>query len=149
MSDIYKLRLLQKWKNDTMENKNWQDLVMEFHKTFKAPINRDINDCVSFPTELLELRSSLIMEEYNELMFELYQETIDENKTLKEICDLIYVLAGLAVTSGWDLDKAMQEVHRSNMSKLTDSGEMLRRDDGKILKSNNYSPADMSNFTRK
>lgn len=38
---------------------------------------------------------------------------------------------------------AFKEVHRSNMSKLGDDGLPIRREDGKILKGPNYSPADM------
>lgn len=41
-----------------------------------------------------------------------------------------------------DFDTAFAEVHRSNMSKFVD-GKCLRREDGKILKGPNYSPADM------
>lgn len=42
-----------------------------------------------------------------------------------------------------DFDTAFAEVHRSNMSKFVD-GKCLRREDGKILKGPNFSPADMS-----
>ncbi len=42
-----------------------------------------------------------------------------------------------------DFDTAFAEVHRSNMSKFVD-GKCLKRDDGKILKGPDFSPADMS-----
>lgn len=43
-----------------------------------------------------------------------------------------------------DFDRIFAEVHRSNMSKLDNNGKPVVRDDGKILKGPNYSPADLS-----
>jgi predicted HAD superfamily Cof-like phosphohydrolase len=86
---------------------------------------------------------------------------------LKEICDLAYVLAGLALLDGapdanqdaridatedridavrklvtdWFepvLHEAFRRVHESNMSKLGPDGKPIRREDGKILKGPNY-----------
>jgi predicted HAD superfamily Cof-like phosphohydrolase len=37
----------------------------------------------------------------------------------------------------------LQEVHRSNMSKLDSDGKPLIRDDGKVLKSERYFPPDI------
>lgn len=42
------------------------------------------------------------------------------------------------------LEKAVKLVHASNMSKLGDDGKPIRRDDGKILKGNNYKAPDLS-----
>jgi predicted HAD superfamily Cof-like phosphohydrolase len=39
---------------------------------------------------------------------------------------------------GWDLDEAMKRIHRSNMSKLDDTGQPIYRHDGKVLKGPNY-----------
>lgn len=41
------------------------------------------------------------------------------------------------------MDKIFTEVHRSNMSKLDKDGKVLRRDDGKVLKSDLYTPANL------
>ena len=57
---------------------------------------------------------------------------------LKELCDLVYVCIGFADTFGWDFDTAFNRVHESNMSKLGKNGEPIYRDDGKILKSDQY-----------
>lgn len=43
-----------------------------------------------------------------------------------------------------DFDRIFAEVHRSNMSKLGDDGRPVFREDGKVLKGKNYSPADLS-----
>lgn len=44
---------------------------------------------------------------------------------------------------GVDLDAAVAEVHRANLSKLDDDGQPVMRPDGKILKGSNFSPPDM------
>lgn len=41
-------------------------------------------------------------------------------------------------------EKCFDEVHRSNMSKLGSDGKPVYREDGKVLKGPNYSPADLS-----
>jgi predicted HAD superfamily Cof-like phosphohydrolase len=40
------------------------------------------------------------------------------------------------------LIECLEEVHRSNLSKMVD-GKVLRRDDGKVMKGPNYSPANL------
>jgi predicted HAD superfamily Cof-like phosphohydrolase len=59
------------------------------------------------------------------------------------LADIVYVVYGTALTYGIDLDSAVREVHRSNMSKLGSDGKPLIRDDGKVLKSEQYFPPDL------
>ena len=40
----------------------------------------------------------------------------------------------------WDLEEALDRVHKSNMSKLGLDGKPIRRVDGKVLKGPNYKP---------
>ena len=44
------------------------------------------------------------------------------------------------------LKRGFEEVQRSNLSKLGEDGKPIRREDGKVLKGPNYSPADMTPF---
>jgi predicted HAD superfamily Cof-like phosphohydrolase len=44
---------------------------------------------------------------------------------------------------GIDLDKCFNEVHRSNMSKLGLDGKPIYREDGKVLKGQNYFDPDL------
>jgi predicted HAD superfamily Cof-like phosphohydrolase len=90
---------------------------------------------------LNKLRADLIREEGREAGEAL--ESGDLEHTAKELADLVYVAYGAAVTLGIDLDRAVAEVHRSNMSKLVD-GRPVMRADGKVLKGPNYQPPDMS-----
>lgn len=78
----------------------------------------------------------LIAEEFDELNSSETQE--DE---LDAVCDMLYVLIGLANSRGYDITGAFREVHRSNMSKVDPStGKVLKREDGKILKPSTFSP---------
>ena len=62
---------------------------------------------------------------------------------LKELADLVYVCYQFAANMGWDLDRAMDLVHESNMSKLAEYGKPIFREDGKVLKGPNYSPPNL------
>jgi predicted HAD superfamily Cof-like phosphohydrolase len=60
------------------------------------------------------------------------------------LADIVCVVYGTAVTYGIDLDRVLAEVHRSNMSKLDKSGKPLIRNDGKVIKSDQYFPPDVA-----
>lgn len=91
------------------------------------------------------LRATLIEEEYEEVANEMlgyFPEQMNKQKIAKELADLLYVVYGTAVSFGIPIDDVFAEVHRSNMSKLVD-GKPLKREDGKVLKGPNYSPANL------
>lgn len=50
---------------------------------------------------------------------------------------------GWANIMGMDLGAAFQEVQRSNMTKLDKDGNPIFREDGKLLKSDQYVPPDL------
>ena len=64
----------------------------------------------------------------------------NDDEVLKELCDLVYVCVGFAVTYGWAFDTAFNRVHTSNMSKLDKDGNAIFREDGKVIKSDCYEP---------
>ena len=82
------------------------------------------------------MQKALIDEEWSEF-HEAYHLGTDEEE-LKELCDLVYVCYQYAVNCGWDLDEAMDRVHKSNMSKLGRDGKPIYREDGKVLKGPMY-----------
>ena len=90
---------------------------------------------------------SLITEEYMEFIeaeMMLFRNTDKyKEEALKELADLVYVCYQYAVNMGWDLDRALKLVHKSNLSKLDEDGKPIRRDDGKILKGPNYKKPDL------
>ena len=86
---------------------------------------------------LAKLRVALLQEEVGE--FITASEKGDLVAIADALADIAYVVYGTALTYGIDLDSALREVHRSNMSKLGNDGKPLIRDDGKVLKSERYS----------
>jgi predicted HAD superfamily Cof-like phosphohydrolase len=113
-----------------------QHMVREFHDKFGCVIAEK-------PTALdeatRELRINLIEEEFKELI-----EALRDNDMVAAIdgmCDLIVVILGTAVSMGIDLWPFFREVHRSNMSKLWPDGTAHLREDGKVIKPDTYSPA--------
>ena len=119
------------------------ELLREFHETYGAAIDQD------FSLDLILLREKLLAEEFYEVLQEiLYFETPEfyKKKLTKELADLMYVTIGFATTFGLPLEEVFYEVHKSNMSKLGPNGEVLRREDGKILKGSNYKEPDLDKF---
>ena len=93
---------------------------------------------------------NLITEEFKEFLEAEAQLYLTSAKVkqdcLKELADLVYVCYQYAVNMGWDLDKAMQRVHESNMSKLDEYGKPIYREDGKVLKGPNYQPPNLEDL---
>ena len=146
---------------------NYLESVSEFHKTFGAPIL----ETPQIPSkERCELRISLIQEELNELKEAIAANDIVE--IADALCDLQYVLSGAVLEFGMGekFVELFNEVQRSNMSKACSSLEeaentvkfyqdkdgteaeikeengvwkVYRKSDNKVLKSINYSPADL------
>ena len=109
------------------------ELVGDFMEAF----GQDVEVQPTWPDfSTRELRLDLIQEEFEEL-----QEAID-NKDMVEIADaltdLLYVVYGAGHAFGMDLDECFLEVHESNMSKLGPDGRAIRREDGKVMKSENF-----------
>jgi predicted HAD superfamily Cof-like phosphohydrolase len=61
----------------------------------------------------------------------------------KELADVLYVVYGTAQLLDIPLESVFAEVHRSNMSKVGPDGQVIRREDGKILKPGTYREADV------
>ena len=120
-----------------------QDAVAQFQKAFQRPTNLDFSRIKQDKkvAEAFDLRQKLIYEECVELIQAMGEGKETEIK--KEAADLLYVLAGLFVDFGWDMQVIFNRVHQSNMSKLDENGKPIFREDGKILKSNRYKEADL------
>ncbi len=94
-------------------------------------------------------QKNLIIEEFKEFLEAdgmLFRDNPDIHADcLKELADLVYVCYQYAANLEWDLDKALDLVHKSNMSKLDEDGKPIYRDDGKVLKGPHYKPPNLSN----
>jgi predicted HAD superfamily Cof-like phosphohydrolase len=89
-------------------------------------------------TDNRTMQLGLIDEEYQEFRSAFHNEPYENE--LKELADLVYVCFQYAENMEWDLEEALDRVHRSNMSKLGLDGTPIRRADGKVLKGPNYQP---------
>lgn len=87
---------------------------------------------------------------YWKLIKEEFQELSDAAVRVEELdacMDLIWVILGYCHARGFDIEGAWNEVTRSNMSKIdAATGKVLRRDDGKILKPESFSPPELNPF---
>lgn len=146
---------------------NYIEKVSQFHKTFEAPIL----DNPEIPSEdRCKLRISLLQEELDELKQAIEDKDIVE--VADALSDIQYVLSGAILEFGLGnkFDDLFLEVQRSNMSKacssikeaietishykkkdgtesmykkVGDKWIVYRISDNKVLKSINYSPADL------
>jgi predicted HAD superfamily Cof-like phosphohydrolase len=91
--------------------------------------------------EQSELYLKLIIEEYNEL-YEAYT-----NKDIVEIADacadLKWVIEGLEHTLNIPQQEVWNEVARSNLQKIGPDGKVLKREDGKVMKPEGWTPPDI------
>lgn len=116
-----------------------QSLVAEFHLRFGAPAEPAP---VMIPADRALLRASLIGEELEE-----YVEAVEASNLVAvadALGDLLYVVYGTAVEHGIDMAPIVEEIHRSNMSKLGEDGRPVYRADGKILKGPRFTPPDLA-----
>jgi len=118
--------------------------VAAFHAAFELP-RQDIPSA-DIDRALASLRVALLEEEVDE--FVAASEKEDLIGVADALADIVYVVYGTALTYGIDLDLVLREVHRSNMSKLGDDGKPLIRDDGKVLKSEQYTRPDIATVLR-
>ena len=93
---------------------------------------------------------TLIVEEFKEFLDAenqlLKDFKVNAADCLKELADLVYVCFQYAENLGWDLDEALDRVHESNMTKLGEDGQPIRREDGKVLKGPNYQPPNLTDL---
>ena len=123
------------------------DSVQEFHEVFRIPLNETPTARVR--NELIALRHRLMQEENDE-----YAEACEKgdiNLVADALGDQLYILFGTIITHGLQhkIEEVFDEIHRSNMSKLDDNRQPIYREDGKVLKSNNYFLPDIKSILEK
>lgn len=96
--------------------------VRDFNLQFGVPSfdSPQLNVFTEHP-DLVNLRMNLIREEMSEL--EEAVKNHDYTETVDALSDILYVVYGMGVSIGMNLDKAFDIVHSSNMSKLCKTEE--------------------------
>ena len=87
---------------------------------------------VQMTTKEIQFIKKMVNDELDELES---AETITEQADA--LVDAIYYICDCAVKHGMNLDPLFEIVHSANMRKIVD-GKVIRRNDGKILKPNNW-----------
>lgn len=114
-------------------------------KYFQTAVGQNIGTEPRFPNKTERtLRMELLMEEVKEYLEG--EEKEDLENVAKELADIIYIVCGTAASYGIPLDLVFDEVHKSNMAKLGPDGKVKRREDGKILKPDNWTAPDIKSI---
>jgi len=95
-----------------------------------------------------DLYLKLIREEANEL-----QTAVDDNDRIEQLdalIDILVVTIGAIHSMGADGEGAWKEVMRTNFAKIDkDTGKVRKREDGKVLKPQGWTPPDLKPFLKK
>ena len=123
------------------------EAVETFHKAFK--IDNNYKPTVQLTEADVMLRFKLMAEENEE-----YLEAA-QNGDLVEVADalgdMLYILCGTILKHGMQdkIVEVFEEIQRSNMSKLDKDGNPIYREDGKVLKSDQYFRPDIKTILEK
>jgi predicted HAD superfamily Cof-like phosphohydrolase len=114
--------------------------------TMPLDVKMFLNACDQQPTdENIDLYYELIKEEYKEFLDAV--ETGNNVEQLDACMDMIWVILGYCYMKGFDIKGAWQEVADSNLSKIDmNTGKVLRREDGKILKPDGWKPPKLNRY---
>lgn len=113
-------------------------LVEEFHKKFKAPVWKKLQN---ISKDRYDLRYFLMNEEVQEYLS--WAKSGDLENITKELCDILYTVYG-TIIEHWLQDKiedCFREVHRSQMTKDYSPWKMI--------KWKNYSPENLKDILEK
>ena len=116
--------------------KHQLDCVKKFHQVYKLSFND--NPTSKLDPETIKLRFNLMAEENQE-----YFEAANNNDLIEvadALGDMLYILCGTIIEHGMQdkIEQVFDEIQRGNMSKLSEDGEPIFREDGKVLKGPNY-----------
>ncbi len=118
------------------------EAVKLFHKSFKIGYSETLIS--SLGENKNTLRYNLMKEENEE-----YLDAV-QNNDLVEIADalgdMMYILCGTIIEHGLQdkIEAVFDEIQKSNMSKLDLNGNPIYREDGKVMKGQNYFKPDFS-----
>ena len=117
------------------------DKVGTFMKTF----GQEVKTKPSLSSDKInKLRIDLIKEELEELTEAMQKKDLLE--VADALTDILYVTYGAGHAFGINLDKCFDEVQNSNMSKLSENGEPIYNESGKVMKGPNYFKPDLTKF---
>ncbi len=126
--------------------KNKLKSVAEFHEVFKIG---NAENLTLIDEKNYTLRYNLQKEENEEYFDACKREDMVE--IADALGDQLYILCGTILKHGLQhkIEEVFDEIHRSNMSKLDENGHPIYREDGKVLKSQQYFRPDIKKILEK
>lgn len=118
--------------------------VAHFHEVFKIG-NEDI-PIAQVGQDTFMLRFNLMKEENEEYLDACRDGDLSE--IADALGDQLYILFGTILKHGLQnkIEEIFEEIQRSNLSKLDENGNPIFREDGKILKGQNYFKPNIKNI---
>ena len=114
--------------------------------------------------EKFMIASDQSVDKMNQQQFNMYLRLIEEeaeelnqgirnnNRTevLDALTDILVVTIGAIHSAGFDAEGAWNEVMRTNFAKIDpETGKVRKREEGKVLKPEGWTPPDLKQFTTK
>jgi predicted HAD superfamily Cof-like phosphohydrolase len=100
-----------------------------------------------FNVNQLNMYLGLIKEEGDELQAAIVKQ--DKVETLDALIDILVVTVGTLHSLGVDAEGAWNEVMRSNFAKIDqETGKVTKREDGKVLKPEGWTPPELKQFIK-
>ena len=111
-----------------------------------ADIERFGSACDQEPNESnYKMYLGLIEEEFHELA-----DAVDANDKVEQLdalIDILVVTMGAIRAAGWDGEAAWKEVMDTNFAKINpETGKVIKREDGKVLKPEGWEPPQLAKF---
>jgi predicted HAD superfamily Cof-like phosphohydrolase len=118
------------------------EMVREFHDAFG--INNQEEPSVEMEHHIKQLRFELMKEENEEYLEAARRGDLVE--VADALGDMLYILCGTILAHGMHhkIEEVFVEIQKSNMSKLGADGKPIYREDGKVLKGENYFKPDIA-----
>ena len=95
---------------------------------------------------------AMYMKLIDEEVGELHQAVLanDEVEQLDALVDILVVTIGAIHSAGFDAEGAWKEVMATNFAKIDhETGKVRKREDGKVLKPQGWTPPDLKPYIRK
>jgi predicted HAD superfamily Cof-like phosphohydrolase len=100
-----------------------------------------------FDEDQYNMYLGLVEEEMKELQLAI--DSLDQVEQLDALIDILVVTIGAIHSAGWDAEGAWKEVMRTNFAKIDkETGKVRKREDGKVLKPQGWSPPDLKPFVK-
>ena len=93
------------------------------------------------------LYHNLIVEEYDEYIKA--RNANDDTEIIDACFDTMWVIIGYMHSRGWDCEAIWDEGAKSNLAKIDkETGKVLKRVDGKVMKPEGWQPPNFAKFTK-